>query len=326
VSADRLLRACGITQRYGERVVVDDVDLDVPAGQIVGLLGPNGAGKTTLMRILFGVLAPDAGTVEWNGRAATDRDRRSWGYMPQERGLYREMRSIDLLVWIARLHGLGKVAAARRARELLERLDLGDRAGDKISQLSGGMAQRVQLAAAMVHGPDLLVLDEPFAGLDPIAVQFLSAVVREHTRAGGNLLFSSHQLDLVEDLCESITLLDRGHVVLRGELAELKARSVNRWLRVDVRVDRAWVEPGATIGTTDASGTRLRLAPGADPGAVLDAVRAHARVRDFGVEAPTLSELFLDAAHASSTARADQRDEFVRPHEFAGRHGDGVLG
>ncbi len=274
----RLLHARGITQRFGGRVVLDGVDLDIPSGTVIGLLGPNGAGKTTLMRILFGVLPPDAGTVEWNGRPATDADRRAWGYMPQERGLYREMRLLDLLVWIARLHGLDRQTGRARAMRLLEQLDLDARATDKVSQLSGGMAQRVQLAAAMVHGPELLVLDEPFAGLDPVAVQFLSAVIREHTRDGGNLLFSSHQLDLVEDLCETITMLHQGRVVLHGEVKQLKAASPNRWLRVDVSVDPSWIEPrAATIGSVDASGSRLRLAPGADPGAVLDAVRARMR-------------------------------------------------
>ena len=154
--------------------------------------------------------------------------------MPQERGLYRDMRVLDLLVWIARLHGLERADGRRRACALLEQLDLADRERDKISTLSGGMAQRVQLAAAMVHGPDLLVLDEPFAGLDPVAVRFLSDVITAHTRAGGNLLFSSHQLDLVEDLCETITLLHHGRVVLHGDLRTLKAESPNRWLRVDV--------------------------------------------------------------------------------------------
>ncbi len=291
------LEARGISQRFGDRVVLEDVDLDVPAGRVIGLLGPNGAGKTTLMRILFGVLQPDAGRVEWRGRAATDDDRRQWGYMPQERGLYRDMRVIDQLVWIARLHGLDKATGHARATDLLERLDLGERATDKIQDLSGGMAQRVQLAAAMVHEPDVLVLDEPFAGLDPTAVQFLSEVILGHVRAGRNLLFSSHQLDLVEDLCETITLINHGHVVLHGDLRELKADSPDRYLRVSVAVDPAWVEGHhATIVTTDASGTRLRLEPGTDAGAVLDAVRAHASVPDFGVESPSLSELFLAAA------------------------------
>jgi ABC-2 type transport system ATP-binding protein len=293
---DPVLSARGISQRFGERVALDGVDLDVPAGKVVGLLGPNGAGKTTLMRVIFGVLPPDSGTLEWRGRAVTDDDRRRWGYMPQERGLYRDMRVLDLLVWIARLHGLTRSDGDRRARDLLEKLDLGGRERDKISSLSGGMAQRVQLAAAMVHGPELLVLDEPFAGLDPVAVHYLSEVVTEHTRAGKNLLFSSHQLDLVENLCETITLVDHGRVVLHGDLHELKADSPNRWLRVDVRVDPSWIDAThAQIRESDASGTRLRLEPGADPGVTLDQIRRHVAVSDFGVEAPSLSELFLEA-------------------------------
>jgi ABC-2 type transport system ATP-binding protein len=298
-----VLSARAVSHRFGDRAVLDDVHLDVPAGQVVGLLGPNGAGKTTLMRIIFGVLPADAGALTWAGRPVTDDDRRSWGYMPQERGLYRDMRVLDLLVWIARLHGLDRVTGAGNARGLLEKLDLGERQGEKISSLSGGMAQRVQLAAAMVHDPSLLVLDEPFAGLDPVAVRFLSEVITEHTRAGRNLLFSSHQLDLVEDLCETITLLDHGRVVLEGDLRRLKAESPNRWLRVDVTVEPEWVDvTDAEITTADASGTRLRLAPHADPGTVLDRIRRHAPVADFGVEAPTLSELFLEATAADVPA------------------------
>jgi len=296
------LCAHGISQRFGDRIVLDDVDLDVPAGRVIGLLGPNGAGKTTLMRILFGVLAPDAGTLTWHDRTVTDADRRHWGYMPQERGLYRDMRVLDLLVWIARLHGLDRAEGRRRARDLLEQLDLAARERDKVSSLSGGMAQRVQLAAAMVHGPELLVLDEPFAGLDPVAVTFLSDVITQHTRAGRNLLFSSHQLDLVENLCETITLLHHGRIVLHGDLRALKAESPNRWLRVDVAVDPSWIDPDtATVATVDASGSRLRLAPHADPLSVLDEVRPHTTIRDFGVEAPSLSELFLEAAGTDAT-------------------------
>jgi ABC-2 type transport system ATP-binding protein len=299
------LSARGISQRFGERTVLDAVDLDVPPGRVVGLLGPNGAGKTTLMRILFGVLTPDAGTLSWSDRPVTDADRRHWGYMPQERGLYRDMRVLDLLVWIARLHGLDRDDGRRRARALLEQLDLAERERDKISSLSGGMAQRVQLAAAMVHGPELLVLDEPFAGLDPVAVRFLSNVITAHARAGGNLLFSSHQLELVEDLCETITLLHHGRVVLHGDLHELKAQSPNRWLRVDVAVEPSWIDPSAaTTASVDAAGSRLRLAPHADPGAVLDAIRAHRRVDDFGVDAPSLAELFLEAAGADPEEEA----------------------
>ncbi len=287
----------GVSQRFGDRVVLDSVDLDVPAGRVIGLLGPNGAGKTTLMRIIFGVLDPDAGTIEWKGRQATSEDRRSWGYMPQERGLYRDIRVADHLVWIARLHGLDKRVAQERAHDLLGRLGLEDRAHDTVRDLSGGMAQRVQLAAAMVHGPDLIVLDEPFAGLDPGAVEFLSQVVLDHVAEGRNVLFSSHQLDLVEDLCETITLIDRGVVVLHGDVRTLKRESPDRYLRVDVAVDPVWLgEAPATIERVDTHGTRIKLGHLADAGAILDLIRAQVPVYDFGVDAPSLSELFLAAA------------------------------
>jgi len=288
------LRATGITQRFAERTVLDGVDLLVAPGKVTGLVGPNGAGKTTLMRILFGVVTPESGTLEWQGRTPNAADRRSWGYMPQERGLYRDMRVLDQLVWIARLHGLDRATGRRRALDLLERLDLAARKDDEVEQLSGGMAQRVQLAAAMVHEPDLLVLDEPFNGLDPVAVEFLSGVILDHVHAGRHLLFSSHQLDLVEGLCEQVTMLHRGRVVLDGDVTALREQSEDRYLHVDVAVDPAWVDDTlAVVSATDAAGTRLRLRPGADAATVLDSVRAHATVRDFAVRAPRLSELFL---------------------------------
>jgi ABC-2 type transport system ATP-binding protein len=290
------LVARGITQRFGDRLVLDDVSLDVPPGRVIGLLGPNGAGKTTLMRIIFGVIEPDAGTIDWLGRPATAADRRSWGYMPQERGLYRDMRVDDQLVWLGQLHGLEKETSRQRAGRLLERLGLADRARDAIKALSGGMAQRVQLAAAMVHEPDLLVLDEPFAGLDPAAVEFLSSVVLEQVTAGRNVVLSSHQLDLVEDICESIHLLHHGRVVLQGDVRELKASSPHRYLRVDAPVDASWLAGvPANLAAGTATGSRLRLEAHADAAAVLDRVRAHTAVRDFAVEAPSLSELFLAA-------------------------------
>ena len=251
------LSVAGVSQRFDGRQVLDAVDLDVPAGRVIGLLGPNGAGKTTLMRIIFGVLEPDAGTVRWNGREATPDDRRRWGYMPQERGLYREMRILDHLVWLARLYGVPRAEARERATDLLERLGLADRMRDPIRELSGGMAQRVQLAAAMVHGPELLVLDEPFAGLDPGAIEFLTSVIDDHVAAGGHLVFSSHQLDLVEHLCESIVMLFDGRVVLDGNVRELKRSSAQRSLRVDVEVDDAWLAgAGARVSSTNAAGSR----------------------------------------------------------------------
>lgn len=302
------LEVRGASQRFAGRQVLDGIDLEVPPGTVVGLLGPNGAGKTTLMRIVFGVLEPDAGEVRWRGRPATAADRQRWGYMPQERGLYREMRVIDQLVWIARLYGMTKVDARHSATDLLGRLGLADRAESPIRDLSGGMSQRVQLAAAMVHRPELLVLDEPFAGLDPVAVDFLSDVIRDHVAAGGHLVFSSHQLDLVEGLCESIVMIDRGSVVMRGVVRDLRAASPHRYLRVDVAVEPAWLDGvPATVGSIDRAGSRLVLGPGADAAAVLDVVRRHTEVNDFGVEAPSLSELFVAATHADEPAPQDAR-------------------
>jgi ABC-2 type transport system ATP-binding protein len=305
--ADGALELRDVCHAFGERRVLDHVDLTVPPGRVVGLLGPNGAGKSTLMRVMFGVLRPDHGEVMWRGRRASDGDRRSWGYMPQERGLYVDMRVHDQLVWIARLHGVERSTAERRATSLLERLGLGDRGHDTVKSLSGGMAQRVQLAASMVHEPQILVLDEPFAGLDPGAVDFLTEVLLDHVRCGGHLVFSSHQLDLVQDLCESITLIHEGRVVLEGDLRELRAASPDRFLRVDVAADSAWLNGDAAIESTTQSETRLRLRPGADALDVLDRLRVHAPVTDFGVESPSLSELFRAAT--GREAHGDGADE-----------------
>lgn len=310
VPIDNVLEVRDVSHRFGTRQVLDHVDLHVPRGRVIGLLGPNGAGKTTLMRIVFGVIDPDEGEVVWQGRPARATDRSRWGYMPQERGLYRDMRVLDQSVWIAELHGMARSEARERAMDLLTRLGLDDRARDTVAKLSGGMAQRVQLAAAMVHGPELLVLDEPFSGLDPTAVEFLSDVVQDHVRAGGALVFSSHQLDLVEGLCETITLVDHGRVVLHGDVQDLKRSSPDRHLRVDAHVEPRWIAGApATVSSHDHRGTRVHLDPGADALAVLDLIRAHAVVTDVAVELPTLSELFLAAVGRDRVEDDDTDDD-----------------
>lgn len=293
------LQAMGLRHRFGDRQVLDDVSLAVAPGRVMGLLGPNGAGKTTLIRILFDVIEPDEGKVRWGDDAATTDERRSWGYMPQEGGLYRDMPVLEHLVWLARLRGMTKPNGTTEAEALLDRLGLADRAGDKIKELSGGMVQRVRLAAAMVHDPSVLVLDEPFAGLDPTAVGFLTQVVARHAERGRIVLFSSHQLDLVEDLCEEITMLHHGRVVLQGDLGELRAASDDRYLRVDVVVpDELAQRFDCSIAASNASGSSLRLSQGVDAFEVLAAIRDATipdgtQVADFAVEAPTLSEMFL---------------------------------
>lgn len=294
-----MLQVRGVSHAFAERPVLDDVTFGVPAGVLTGLLGPNGAGKTTLMRVMFGVIDPDAGETRWQDHPVTTADRRRWGYMPQERGLYPAMPAGDQLVYLARLHGVGRGEATRSARRLLDELGLADRWSDRPDKLSGGMQQRLQLAAALVHDPEVIVLDEPFAGLDPVAVAELSATLVERVRAGRTVLFSSHQLDLVQDLCESIVMLADGRNVLEGRVADLRASSGRRQLRLTLADgDRAWLAafPRVSVVEDRADDLRLDLPSGTDPLAVLDAARAAGPVSDFGLELPTLSQLFMVAA------------------------------
>jgi ABC-2 type transport system ATP-binding protein len=290
-----------VSVRLGDRQVLDDVSFQVPPGRVVGLLGPNGAGKTTSMRVLLGVITPDQGSVEWNGSAATPAARQRWGYMPQDRGLYVKMQAREHIVYLGRLKGLSKADAADRADMLLDAVRLADRADDKIEQLSGGMQQRVQLAAALVHDPEVLILDEPFSGLDPSAVDELTGVIRQHAASGRTVVFSSHQLDLVEDICESIVLVNEGEVVLDGELRTLKTESEDRVLRLAVdTTDESWAErvEGVRVVARDANETLLLLDPGTDPLVVLDHARRVGTVHDFGLELPRLSQLFREAVAA----------------------------
>jgi ABC-2 type transport system ATP-binding protein len=291
-----------ISHGFGDRVVLDRVAFDVVPGVMTGLLGPNGAGKTTLIRILLGVLRPQRGEVRMRGELVTEAARRSWGYMPQERGLYPAMKVGEQAVYFARLHGLSRTEAQRRARLLLEELDLADRWDERTDKLSGGLQQRLQLATSLVHDPEVVVLDEPFAGLDPVAVASLSQGLRQRAASGCTVLFSSHQLDLVQDLCEDIAMIERGRLVLQGNVSDLRASSGRRELRLHVgSPDRAWLRafPQVRVVSDQADELRLGISPGTDPLDVLDAARRTSRVTDFGLDLPTLSELFLEAARAT---------------------------
>ncbi len=290
-----------LTHAFGDRPALDGVSMDIAPGTITGLLGPNGAGKTTLMRILLGVISPQAGQGLIDGRPITSADRRCWGYMPQERGLYSAMPAGHQVVYFARLHGLSRSEAVRRARGLLAELELADRWADRTDKLSGGMQQQLQLAATLVHDPLVLVLDEPFSGLDPVAVARLSTLLRQRAAAGCTVLLSGHQLDLVQDLCEQITMIDHGRVVLAGEVAALRAASRHRELRLHLDgADPRWLAafPGVDIVAEAADDVRLSIPEGVDALDILDAARRAGRVTDFGLDLPTLSQLFLAAQQA----------------------------
>jgi ABC-2 type transport system ATP-binding protein len=299
-----VLEALDVRHRFGGRVVLDGVDLRVAPGVLTGLLGPNGAGKTTLMRAILGVIEPDGGRILTDGVPVGAADRQRWGYMPQERGLYPAMKAGDQVVHFGRLHGLSKADATRRARALLDEVGLGDRWDDRSDRLSGGMQQRLQLATSLVHDPEVVILDEPFSGLDPLAVADLATTLRNRVAAGRTIVFSSHQLDLVQDLCETIVMLDRGRTVLAGPVADLRASSGTRQLRLTLHGDRSWLAafPDVTIASDLSDELRLALPAGVDPLDVLDAARTAGRVSDFGLDLPTLSELFLLAAGAAGAA------------------------
>jgi ABC-2 type transport system ATP-binding protein len=291
-----------LTKRYGTVVALDQLSLQVPPGRLFGLLGPNGAGKSTAMRLVFGLVRPDGGEVRWRGARVTHSERMRFGYLPEERGLYPKMRVRDQLLYFGRLHGLARAEAAAAGDHWLERLGVAERAGDRAEALSLGNQQRVQLAAALIHDPELLVLDEPFSGLDPVAVDALSEVLAERAAAGVTVVFSSHQLDLVEDLCDAVAIIHRGRLVLSGVVRDLKRSSGKRLLNVviegtDGAVNGAWAADlrGVTVRQADGQGTHLALDPDVDALAVLQRAATVGRVVDFGLELPPLSQLFREA-------------------------------
>jgi ABC-2 type transport system ATP-binding protein len=297
-----------VRKRFGGVVALDGLSLAVGRGQLVGFLGPNGSGKTTTMRAIMQLVSLDGGSVTWNGAPITVEDRRRIGYMPAERGMYPKMRVRDHLVYYARLGGMARAAAEASADRWIERVGLTQRADDDVQDLSSGNQQRVQLALALVNEPELLVLDEPFSGLDPIAAESLKQILVDQVAAGTALLFSSHQLDLVADVSRQVVIIDRGRVVLEGDVRDIRARSPYRYADVDFIAPVAWQPAlaGVQVASTDTTRIRLRVDPAVDPAAVLaDASRA-GTIASFSFAPPDLSEVFFDAV-----GRAPEADEVV---------------
>ncbi|WP_028478272.1 ABC transporter ATP-binding protein [Nocardia sp. CNY236] len=248
-----MLEVTQLVRRFGEKVAVDEVSFSVPEGMLTGFVGGNGAGKTTTMRMIMGVLGVHGGEVRWDGIAATAADRRRFGYMPEERGLYPKQPIFDQLVYLARLRGMNAAAAASRAEGLLERFELGGRRKDKLESLSLGNQQRVQIAAAVIAEPMALILDEPFSGLDPAAVDSMATLLGEYAARGVPILFSSHQLDLVERLCDRLIILANGRVVAQGSAAELTATGPTRYrLVLDGGVE--WLREFAGVTVVETTG------------------------------------------------------------------------
>ena len=302
MSTDRRLEIDGISKRYGETVAVQDLSFDVHAGELFGFVGRNGAGKTTTMRIVLGVLTPDKGEVRWGGVPLDFATRRRIGYMPEERGLYPKMRLIEQLAYLGELHGMTGSDARVSALRWLDRFGLKDRANDDLQALSLGNQQRVQLAAALVFGPDVLVLDEPFAGLDPVAVDVMAGVLRERADAGAPVIFSSHELELVERLCDRVGIIDRGRMVACGTVDELRAGGQERrWIDVPGAPDD-WEAGVPGVRLVHADGTRrlFELDAGVDDQALLRAALNTGPVREFERVEPTLGEIFRNVIEESA--------------------------
>jgi ABC-2 type transport system ATP-binding protein len=294
-----------VSKRYGDVSALSGCTFQVRPGRLTGFVGPNGAGKTTAMRAILGLVTQDAGTVSWRGHPVSAVDRRRFGYMPEERGLYPKMRVADQLVFLGRLSGLSAAAAARQADHWLDALRLSERKASRLDDLSHGNQQRVQLAAALVHRPELLVLDEPFSGLDPLAMDWMSALLTGIAREGAAVLFSSHQLDIVEHLCEDVVVINYGHVVLSGDLGEIRGATSDRYLEVTVTGDpgRLLHLTGAAVVEHEGDHVRLRVPRTVDPVGLLDRLRGD--VVRLAYEPPTLSELFR-AAVAGEVARVSE--------------------
>ncbi|TCP51849.1 ABC-2 type transport system ATP-binding protein [Tamaricihabitans halophyticus] len=295
-----MLQVKSVSRSFGDHRVLQDISFDVRPGRMTGFVGANGSGKTTTMRIILGVLAAHGGAVTWRDTPVTQPVRQRFGYMPEERGLYPKMKIAEQITWFARLHGLDQATARRNTDRLLAQLDLTERANEALENLSLGNQQRVQIAAALVHEPEMLILDEPFSGLDPIAVEVVLAVLREHAAAGVPVLFSSHQLELVERLCDDLVILSGGNIAAAGGRDELRGRFGTERFELVVDTDAGWLRDQPDVRIVDIDGPRavFELSSTAGPQAdqeVLRAAMQRGQVRTFAPVIPSLSEIFKEA-------------------------------
>ena len=315
-----MLELSRLSKRFGSLQALDDLSLSLDRGEIVGFVGSNGAGKSTTMRIVMGVLAADSGAVTWMGAPVDAAVRRTIGYMPEERGLYPRMKVAEQLVYLARLHGLSASAAKAAADRWTERLGLEGRRGDEVQSLSLGNQQRVQLAAALVSDPELLILDEPFSGLDPVAVDVMSQVLLERAAAGVPTLFSSHQLDVVERLCDRVVIIRSGRLVADGTIPELQATETPRW-RVVVEqaagsppVEAASLNLPAPTVELDDAGRLVITTAGADEQALLSTAQRLGTVRELGPVRHRLTEIFREVLTTTSHEGTADSNETKEAH------------
>jgi ABC-2 type transport system ATP-binding protein len=295
----------GLRKRFDDVVALDGVAFTVEPGQVFGFLGPNGAGKTTTMRIVLDILHADEGTVTWNGQAAATVPKCTWGYLPEERGLYPRMKVLDQLVFLGSLHGLARSDAASRARQWLARFHIPEHESRRAEQLSKGNQQKVQFIAGILHDPDVLVMDEPFSGLDPINAALLKDAFLEFRERGKAIVFSTHQMEQVEELCDAIAIIDRGHLVVSGRTIDVRRQAGRRIVRLGIAGDRelAWLEalPGVRVTRSGLDYHELDVRDGGDPDAILrTALSRGAKVTRFEIADPSIEDVFVERVGAIS--------------------------
>lgn len=298
-----MLEFDSVAKSFGDKRVLRELSLVVKPGELYGFCGANGAGKTTAMRIALGVLTADSGDVRWQGRPVDADSRRRFGYMPEERGLYAKMTPRDQLVFFAGLSGVAPATARRRADEWIERLGVVLGPKDMLEKLSLGNQQKVQLIASLIHDPDVLVLDEPFSGLDPVAVDAMAEVLLEFARKGVPTLFSSHQLDLVERLCDRVGIIRDGALVAEGTVDHLRRSAGNGQLEIalsDAPDDWAASVPGVRVVATTGAKVTLDVEDGVPAQRILAAAQELGRLEHFGRRDPALADIFRESVAGSA--------------------------
>lgn len=294
-----LLNVC---KSYGRQVAVNDLTLRIEAGRIFGLLGPNGAGKTSTIRMMIGITMPDSGQIQTFGQPFRREHLQRIGYLPEERGLYKKMKVIEQLVFMAELHGIAASSAAAKAKQWCERLEIADSMQKKVEELSKGMQQKIQFIAALLHDPDLIIMDEPFSGLDPVNAALLKDVLLELEKAGKTILFSTHRMDQVEKLCDSICLINQGKAVLEGDLKEIKGRFGRRNVQIEYEGDNGFLRQTGLVQSFNNYGNyvEVRLAPGADAQQLLRLASERSRINKFEIVEPSLEEIFIQVVGKSN--------------------------
>jgi ABC-2 type transport system ATP-binding protein len=291
----------GVTKRFGKQVAVDAVSLRIPQGTIYGFLGPNGAGKTTTIRMIMSILYPDEGTIRILGQPNAESVRDRLGYLPEEKGLYKKMTAVEILTYFGRLKGLSAGDAKQRARSLLQDYGLGEHLDKRCEALSKGMGQKVQILGTIIHEPELVILDEPFSGLDPVNVEVMRDLILSMKREGRTVIFSTHVMPQAEQICDSILLIHRGRKVLDGSLAQVKSAG-DRGIQIDYDGDGALLRELAGVARINDSGKQAEifLEEGIDPQAILAQLVGRLAIRRFDLREPSLHEVFVRAVGGES--------------------------